>query len=239
MGLLLIAAAVPGLALAQNAPAEDLAIRANDVNQTWCADIYGGEISDAAEGYREVAEVWADLDAQLAEEQDAALTYWRGILAQCLGQDERAAEDLRTFVALVEETGEGDEGNLAAMEEDARRRLVRIERLSSRAQWFAEASPSQRRRTGGAVVLSAGATAAAIGFAVNVGVYQRYIGTDDSASYNWAAGVSQAGLAVGLVGAVTSVVGIVLVALPVKDSSPGDARVSFAFGTRLSLEVSF
>ncbi len=237
--MLLVAAMVPGFALAQETTAEELAVRANDVHQTWCADIYGAEVSAAAAGYREVADVWADLDVQLAETPDAALIYWRGVLAQCLGQDERAAVDLRAFLDLVEQGGGEDDGDLSAMEGDALKRIARIERQRNRARWFAEASPSRRRRTGGAVVLSAGATAAAIGFAVNVGVYNRYIGTNDFATYNWAAGVSQAGLAVGLVGALTGVVGVVLVALPVDDSSPGVARVSVGIGPRTWLEVSF
>ncbi len=220
---------------AQDTSPEDLAVRANEVHQTWCADIYGAEISAAAEGYREVAEVWADVDAALQGAADAPLTYWRGVLAQCLGQDDRAAADLGAFLGMVAaDRGEGGE-TLAAMEEDARRRKTRIDRRAARGDVLTEAGVTRRRRTAGAVVLSAGATAAGIGLVVNAAVYHRYIGTNDPATYNWAAGVSQAGLVVGIVGAVTSAVGLVLVVAPARKT----ARVSVGPGPWMSLEVTF
>jgi hypothetical protein len=236
-GALLICAAVALVrgAGAQELAPEALAVRANEVHQTWCADIYGTEISAAAAGYREVAEVWAELDAHLQVTSDAPLTYWRGVLAQCLGQEQRAAEDLGEFLQMLAASDDEDREILAAMEEDALRRRARIDRRAAPGDGLIEVSVTRRRRTAGAVVLSAGTSAAAIGFVVNTAVYHRYIGTEDPATYNWAAGVSQAGLVVGIVGALTSAVGFVLVVAPATKS----ARVSVGPGPWVSLEVAF
>jgi hypothetical protein len=220
---------------AQETSADALAVRANEVHQTWCADIYGAEISAAAAGYREVSEVWAVVDVSLQDAANAPLIYWRGVLAQCLGQDDRAAEDLILFLEMLEAGDRVDREALAAMEEDARRRAAIIEQRLSRGGTLPEVSVLRRRRNAGAVVLSAGATVAGIGFAVNAAVYHEYIDTTDADTYDRAAGVSQACLAVGIAGAVASAVGLILVIAPASET----ARVSLGPGPWVSLEVSF
>ncbi len=220
---------------AEEATSEDLAVRANEVHQIWCADIYGAEISEAAAGYQEVSEVWAAVDAHLQGAVDAPLTYWRGVLAQCLGQDERAMEDLAAFLVMVEEREPGGGRALAAMAKDAQRRTQLLELRSGRGDALAEVSVVHRRRTAGGVMLAAGATSAAVGFAINVAMYQEYVGTTDADTHSWASGVSHTGLAVGIIGAVTSAVGLILVIAP--DSKA--ARVSVGPGPWASLQVSF
>ncbi len=98
--------------------ADDLAVLAAEVHQQHCAEIYGGDIDLAAEGYSAVAPVWQQVNLAYDEGQHSFLLYWRGLLAQCLGQAEQAAADLQAFVTAEEGTG-----NLEAMVRDANRRL--------------------------------------------------------------------------------------------------------------------
>jgi len=229
-----------GVAYAQEGDAGSLALRANEVNQTWCADIYGADISSAAVGYKEVAEVWAELDAALQVEPDASLMYWRGVLAQCLGQDDRAATDLHQFLELLVAPGEPESlhGALQAMESDAQRRIARISAGSIDAARGTSPAVSMRvrqRRTAGGIVFSAGATAAAIGFVINVAIYRKYIGSDDPTVYAWASRVSEGGLGMGIAGAVTSVVGLIVMAAPASKA----AQVSLGPGPWVSFKAAF
>lgn len=101
--------------------ADELAGLAAEVHQQHCADIYGGDIDLAAEGYSAVAPVWQQVNEVYAEEEQSFLLYWRGLLAQCLGQVEQCVADLEGFVEA-----EGETGNLEAMVRDANRRLRRL-----------------------------------------------------------------------------------------------------------------
>ncbi len=106
----------------------ELAIQANEVNEQYCAEIYGGSVNMAAEGYQEVASVWAALDDGFERSRNPELQYWRGVLAQCLGQEDRAEVDLTAFLgSLTKERRSA----LQAMVKDASRRLRRIERARS------------------------------------------------------------------------------------------------------------
>jgi hypothetical protein len=108
---------------------EELAVLANFVHQTHCADMQMGDVQVAAQGYQEVGRIWEQLDAAYSEGEEAYLLYWRGILAECLGQTEQAVEDLTTFT-----TAYADSLGLALMVKDAHKRVLRIRSGDTRIQ---------------------------------------------------------------------------------------------------------
>lgn len=160
--LALILAALPTAAAAQGT-AEAVASRAQRAHEEHCADAAGlASESDAALALAEVSTVWAEV-AQVHEASGATwLLYWRGLLAQCIGQDERAAEALVAFVES-DPTAEG----LAAMARDARSRLKRLRPdYAPPKPARSEPSPEDRQRTGGVaggIILALGAAGAGVG----------------------------------------------------------------------------
>ncbi len=117
--LLLTLLLLPTLALA--APADELAGRAADVHESYCAGVASGDVQLAAAGLNQVSAVWAEVDTALKAGEPSWLLYWRGTLAQCLRQDEVAVADLEAFLA-----GFGEDGAFAGLSRDARRRLKRL-----------------------------------------------------------------------------------------------------------------
>ena len=103
---------------------EELAVTASDVHHEFCAEIYSGNVTLVAEGYREVATTWENVDKEYGETGDIVLLYWRGLLAQCLGQGELAREDLTTF---VESQDKEQQNKLRMMTADAKKRLNRMQ----------------------------------------------------------------------------------------------------------------
>lgn len=122
-GLLLSIAIVllPATAGAQSA-VERVAARASNAHDTYCAEVAGSaDDADAALALVEVGAAWAEVARVQKATGREWLLYWAGVLAQCLSQDDRAAEALTEFL----ESDAATEG-LAAMERDARRRLTRL-----------------------------------------------------------------------------------------------------------------
>ncbi len=103
----------------------DLALRANDVHIEHCGDMYAGNISTAAEGFRQVADAWEAVDTAYKDSEEPYLLYWRGLLAECLSQNEQARFDLQTFL-----DAHGETSGLSHMAGDARRRLRRLDQLA-------------------------------------------------------------------------------------------------------------
>jgi hypothetical protein len=99
----------------------DLAARAWEVHQARCAEVAAGSDSSAAASMVEVTEVWREVISSYERSGASFLLYWRGVLAECLGQPERAAEDLQLFVSLEE-----FEDAFASQVRDARTRLRRM-----------------------------------------------------------------------------------------------------------------
>jgi len=83
-------------------PSLDLAMEADSVNQEHCADLYSSQVGQAASSTLVVAEVWGRLSEVYETSKAPYLLYWRGVLAQCLGRDDAAVEDLNAFVASQE-----------------------------------------------------------------------------------------------------------------------------------------
>ena len=67
--------------------------------QEYCADVGGGSTTTAAEALSEVTPVLARLSRTYDAQGESFLLYWRGVLLQCVQQDERAAEDFAAFLA--------------------------------------------------------------------------------------------------------------------------------------------
>ena len=103
-------------------PAEQVAARAQSAHEEYCAEVEAAKHEgDAARAIGEVSAVWADV-AEVYEETGASwLLYWRGLLAQCIGQDERAAEALIGFL-----DSDPSASGMDAMVRDAQLRLRRL-----------------------------------------------------------------------------------------------------------------
>ena len=150
--LLLGSVALPASALAQ-ASAVEAAAQAQLVHQMRCADVVAAsDEGEAARAMSEVSDVWATVNDAYERTGEGWLLYWRGLLAECLGQNERAELALVEFIE-----GAGRSQKLAPMVRDARRRLRHIRELSG-------APPTEaaiRGWTGAGIGLFAGAGVAA------------------------------------------------------------------------------
>ena len=96
------------------------------------------------------------------------MLYWRGVLAQCIGQDERAAEALKEFV----ESDTASAG-MAAMVRDARKRLGHLQ-PDDAAQRPRRPPPSfdarpRAGRVAGGLALAFGAAGAGLGSGLGFG----------------------------------------------------------------------
>lgn len=102
--------------------AEDVAVRASEVQEQYCADLVDSNVTLRAGSLREVAEVWEAVSRAYDASPELYLLYWRGALAQCLGGfDDTARTDLQAFWrASVDDPG------LAEQRRDAERRLRRL-----------------------------------------------------------------------------------------------------------------
>ncbi len=132
----LLALASPGLA---GDPAVAAAVEADDVNQAYCADLYNKQVQRAASSTVAVAEAWSRVDRVYGETGASWLLFWRGVLAQCLGREEAAVDDLRAFVALDESST-----LFPSLVKQAR---TRLRRLGDRSHLGQGASASYLRRT--------------------------------------------------------------------------------------------
>ena len=115
--LLLLALLVPRPAFA--GPAEEAAMEAYAFQQRYCAEVAGAtSTTTATEALSEVTTVLSRLSKTWDEEGSPFLLFWRGVLLQCVEQDERAAADLEGFLALS-----GISEDYPSLAKDARRRL--------------------------------------------------------------------------------------------------------------------
>ncbi len=169
--LLLVLVLLPSAVHAKDL-AEQIAAKAQKTHQENCAEAAGaGAESDAALATAEVGAVWAEV-ALVHEETGATwLLYWRGLLAQCIGQTERAADALTEFVQ-----SDASVTGMDAMVRDARKRLKRLrpggvppKRATPAKVPRPPPSPEQRARSGrvvGGIVLAMGAVGVGVGSGV-------------------------------------------------------------------------
>lgn len=193
-------------------PAEAVAARAQAVHEAHCADVAVADDSGAAQAIGEVSAVWVDV-ADVHQETGATwLLYWRGLLAQCIGQEERAREALTEFLA----SDAGDEG-MGAMVGDARLRLKRMDGASPVRSASAPLSPERSGRIVAGLSFGIGAGGAAAGSAA--GLVQHSTTAAQLTSNLWstdeadtliATGDGQLAASIGLIGgAVAATVGSV------------------------------
>ena len=105
------------------ASGESLALEAAQVQEKHCARAYGRDMTRALQSIAEVAGVWARVSEQYEKSGESYLLYWRGVLAQCMDQEEKGLIDLKAFVSRS-----GSSSLWAALVRDADRRIRQLER---------------------------------------------------------------------------------------------------------------
>jgi hypothetical protein len=160
-GLLAAAPAAAEEAVKTSDPeSEALALEAQQVVNEHCAEAAGKSITKAAVAVARVSDVWARVSTHLELSRKVYLLYWRGVLGQCLDQEERAIEDLRSFVAV-----RADSALWAGLVQDANSRLRRLEKSqgksSERTALRLPVLPPPTPRSGG-IALGIGLSSAAV-----------------------------------------------------------------------------
>ena len=105
-------------ALAHGDEPSDLAVQAHEVHSRWCSETEQAEYTQAAEAVGQVTPVWVSVSRTYDATGVEYLRFWRAMLGLCIGQGERAEEDLRAFILASEL-----DPQLIPLVEEARRRL--------------------------------------------------------------------------------------------------------------------
>ena len=100
--LCLLLLAAPAWAAERDEGAEAVAQEANRVRDELCSAGADEDTTLAAKSLAEVTTVWAQVSEELDRSRKVYLLYWRGVLGQCLSQEERAIDDLSAFVRSQE-----------------------------------------------------------------------------------------------------------------------------------------
>ncbi len=132
---------VPATALAAD-PAE-VALEAARVRDDLCSDAAGSDTTLAASVVNRVSAVWERVSGAYEESKQPFLLYWRGVLEQCLDQEERARDDLELFLL-----GSGEDAKVAELVRDAKTRLRRLQAglMAGLAGWQQEVSKAAEAR---------------------------------------------------------------------------------------------
>jgi hypothetical protein len=147
---------VAGPAHAQVLSATDAAIAADAAHSEHCAGVKARGDTEAAALNEAVSGVWGAVSLAWDEHQVPYLRYWRGVLTQCLGHEERAVEDFIGFYRVAQ-----DDKDSVALVNDVRKRLRRLGvKLESKASVNI-----------GAVPLVVGILAAAVGGPLHAASY--------------------------------------------------------------------
>lgn len=99
----------------------DVARRASVVHERDCSDVSSAGATQAARAMERVVPLLAEVSEHYDRSKEPFLLYWRGMLQDCLGQRDRAVQDLQQFLLLA-----GDDTLQAAPVAEARRRLRRL-----------------------------------------------------------------------------------------------------------------
>ncbi len=135
-GLLLLTPRVAGAA-ERDAEAEALAQEAQGAVDRYCSEAVSDDVTLAAESVAAVSAVWAKVSAKLEESRKVYLLYWRGVLGQCLDQEEKALADLHAFLGI-----RGGSDEWASLVADAQRRVRQLERKTGRGKGRVAPRPS-------------------------------------------------------------------------------------------------
>lgn len=98
-----------------------LAVDASEAHQQWCAQAGQGDVLLASQAIGPVSDVWGRVSEAWETGGELSLLYWRGMLGQCLSQEELARNDFARFIERA-----ADEAGLRGQVQDARRRLKRL-----------------------------------------------------------------------------------------------------------------
>ncbi len=107
--------------------AEDVAVATHNIRQKYCAEAATGKNTEVAIALKEIMPVFVQVSEVYDRTQEDFLLYWRGVLQECIGQEELAKPDLEAFLASKKAVA--DFPDLAR---DARRRLRRMETATTR-----------------------------------------------------------------------------------------------------------
>jgi hypothetical protein len=125
IGWLLTALVLATPARADEPPDDaELALQANEVHQQHCAELYASDVQQAAGSYQAVGEMWGQIDQRFEATDDSYWLYWRGLMAECLGQTDQGAADLLQFVAT-----HADQPGYQGLVKEARQRARRIQAI--------------------------------------------------------------------------------------------------------------
>jgi len=146
--------------------AESVALEAARVQGEHCADAASDFDTTGIQSILAVNNTWFRVSEQYDRTGDNYLLYWRGVLAQCMDQEGRAYEDLKSFLEQA-----GDSSLWAGLIRDARRRIRLLERKSGAAGGGATRAVLRdpRRITG--LILGGSLAAASAAFGVAGGAF--------------------------------------------------------------------
>ena len=101
---------------------EHLAVEASNVQNDHCADAASKADTGGLRSISTVSNTWVRVSERYDLSGESYLLYWRGVLAQCMDQEERALTDLKQFITR-------SEGNSlwAALIKDAQRRVRQLD----------------------------------------------------------------------------------------------------------------
>ncbi len=131
----------------QPASPEDLALEAARIRSEHCAQAASDRKTSGVRSITEVGPTWLRVSEQFDKSGETYLLYWRGVLAQCMDQEERASVDFESFVAQ-----EGASNLWADLVRDAKRRIRLLQRSSASGEVGLSAGLRNRNKTIGLVV---------------------------------------------------------------------------------------
>jgi hypothetical protein len=150
----LLCGLILGLGPASAGSATDAAVAAQEVAEEHCAQAWTGKAVESAGALQQVARTLEVVGAAYEETEQPYLLYWRGVLFQCLGQYERAKDDLETFV-------ESEKGSSTYVDQVQQAKLY-LERAGRRVASAGAGLAASRVRRGpgveGALSVGAGAS---------------------------------------------------------------------------------
>ncbi len=117
---------------------EEAALAADEAHAEYCRGVHAEDVSAAAALNERVSHVWGEVSRSYEAHGVDYLLYWRGVLGQCLGHEDRAVADLVAFHRAAQ-----SDKDAAQMVSFARRRLKRLGvNLESRGSVNAGAVPA-------------------------------------------------------------------------------------------------
>jgi len=144
---------------------EQLAVEASNVQNEHCADAASNQETGGIRSISTVSDTWVRVSERYDQSGESYLLYWRGVLAQCMDQEDRALADLKEFISR-------SEGNSlwATLIKDAERRARQLGHKVARSGGGLGADAESTRKVIGFVLGaslaagSAGSSIAAVSF---------------------------------------------------------------------------